>query len=216
MDILKDKTDEELESYFKQYVENFQCAERHTKAACDEVAKYDKLVEYFFPKEIKPQMKLYNKMMDVAVEFEESGFMAGYRLCLKHLQEQGEIPTEESTNPPPADIQRQEMENTSSIDTNDFISTKEIGKMFGTPNWKIVRRIDEFILPKVPDDERGDFIKMEDENVQNRTTTVYWMGHNACKKYVDYMMNSKKFHNVEVGIAKLIVEMQNKFQPATA
>lgn len=213
---LKDKTDEELAGYFKEYVESFQCRERHTKAACDDELEFDKLVSYFFPKELKPQVRLYNKMMDVAVEYEESGFMAGYRMCLKHLQEQEQPFEAEATNPPPEDAKRQTEAVTGSVDALDFISSKQIAEMFGTPNWKVVHRIDEYILPKVSAEEQGDFIKQTERNNQNKTTTVYRLGYNACMKYIDYMMNSKKFHNVEVGIAKLIVEMKNRFQTEAA
>ena len=89
--IPKELTDEQLAEYFREYVDGCQCKERHTEAACNEVEQYDKMVAYFFPKELKPQNRLYDKMMDVAVEYEESGFMAGYRMCLKHLQEQSKL-----------------------------------------------------------------------------------------------------------------------------
>lgn len=212
--LLKDKTNEKLAGYFKEYVESFQCKERHSQAACDEVIQYDKLVSYFFPKELKPQVKLYNKMMDVAVEYEESGFMAGYRMCLKHLQEKSF--EADPTTPPPDEEQRQTEAVTASVDVLDFISSKQIAEMFGTPNWKVVHRIDEYILPKASAEEQGDFIKQQEKNSQNKMTTVYRLGYNACMRYIDYMMNSKKFHNVEVGIAKLIVEMKSRFQSDVA
>lgn len=214
--LLKDKTDEELAGYFREYVEGFQCKERHTQSACDEELAYDNLVAYFFPNELKPQVRLYNKMMDVAVEYEESGFMAGYRLCLKHLQEQAGSFEDSTTNPPPGEEQGQEQADTGSVDALDFISSKQIADMFGTPNWKIVHRIDEYILPNVPEEEKAGYIKRTEKNSQNKKTTLYYLGYDACKNYIDYMMNSKKFHNVEVGIAKLIVEMKNRFQPAMA
>lgn len=210
--LLNEKTDEELAGYFKEYVEGFQCKERHTPSACEEELAYDKLVAYFFPKELKPQVKLYNKMMDVAVEYEESGFIAGYRMCLKHLREQGQPLDAGSTNPPPDEEQRQQGAVAASVDALDFISSRQIADMFGTPNWKVVHRIDEYILPKSSAEEQGEFIKQQEKNSQNKVTTVYWLGYNACMRYIEYMMNSKKFHNVEVGIAKLIVEMKSRFQ----
>ena len=86
--IPKELTDEQLAEYFREYVDGCQCKERHTEAACNEVEQYDKMVAYFFPKELKPQNRFYDKMMDVAVEYEESGFMAGYRmLSLIHISE---------------------------------------------------------------------------------------------------------------------------------
>lgn len=214
--LLNDKTDEELTGYFKEYVESFQCRERHSQAACDEELAYDKLVAYFFPKELKPQVKLFNKMMDVAVEYEESGFMAGYRMCLKHLQEQAGSFETCLTNPPLGEEQGQEKADTGSVDTKDFISSKQIAKMFGVPNWKVVHRIDDYILPDSPEEEKKGFVKKTEKNEQNKMVTLYYLGYDACKRYIDYMMRSKKYHNVEVGIARLIVEMKGKFQPAMA
>ena len=79
-------SDEQLEQYFKDDVDRFQCKERHTKVACDEVEAYDSMVSNIFPNDIKVQSKLYDKMMDVSVEYEVSGFMAGYRMCLEHIK----------------------------------------------------------------------------------------------------------------------------------
>ena len=155
--------------------------------------------------------------MDVAVEYEESGFMAGYRLCLKHLQEQAGSFEDSTTNPPPGEEQGQEQADTGSVDVTDFICSKQIAEIFCTSNWKVVHRIDERILPDVTEDEKAEFIKKTEKCSENqKMATYYYLGYNACKKYIDYMMNSKKFHNVEVGIAKLIVEMKNRFQPAMA
>lgn len=213
----KDRMDEELAGYFKEYVEGFQCKERHTQSAQDEELAYDKLVAYFFPKELKPQVKLYNKMMDVAVEYEESGFMAGYRMCLKHLQEQAGSFEDSPTNPTTGEEQGQEKADTEAFDATDFISSRQIAEMFSTSNWKVVRRIDERILPEVTDKEKEEFVKREErDRYNNKVCTRYYLGREACKKYIDYMMGSKKYHNVEVGIAKLIVEMKNRFQPVMA
>ena len=113
--IPKELTDEQLTEYFREYVDGCQCKERHTEAACNEVEQYDKMVAYFFPKELKPQNRLYDKMMDVAVEYEESGFMAGYRMCLKHLQEQEQQAQTDTTNSIPEEPKRQEQDRKSVV-----------------------------------------------------------------------------------------------------
>lgn len=84
--IIKNLSDEQLSQYFKEYVESMQCKERHTDIACEEVDAYDSMLSSIFPNDIRVQMMLYDKMMDVSVEYEESGFIAGYRMCLEHLK----------------------------------------------------------------------------------------------------------------------------------
>ncbi len=80
-------SDEQLSQYFKDYVDSTQCKERHTDIACDEVEAYDSMVSRMFPNDINVQNRLYDKMMDVSVEYEVSGFLAGYRMCLEHLKQ---------------------------------------------------------------------------------------------------------------------------------
>ena len=80
-------SDEQLSQYFKDYVDSTQCKERHTDIACDEVEAYDSMVSRMFPNDINMQNRLYDKMMDVSVEYEVSGFLAGYRMCLEHLKQ---------------------------------------------------------------------------------------------------------------------------------
>lgn len=80
-------SDEQLSQYFKDYVDSTQCKERHTDIACDEVEAYDSMVSRMFLNDINVQNRLYDKMMDVSVEYEVSGFLAGYRMCLEHLKQ---------------------------------------------------------------------------------------------------------------------------------
>ena len=98
------------------------------RSACNEVEQYDKMVAYFFPKELKPQNRFYDKMMDVAVEYEESGFMAGYRMCLKHLQEQEQQAQTDTTNSIPEEPKRQEQADTGSVDASGFHFLKTDGR----------------------------------------------------------------------------------------
>lgn len=210
--LLQDKTDDELVGYFKEYVESFQCKERHSQAACDEVAQYDKLVSYFFPKELKPQTKLYDKMMDVAVEFEESGFMAGYRMCLKHLQEQEQSLEAKATNSPPEEIKRQTRAVTGPVDALDFISSRQIADIFGTTNFKIVRRINEQILPYCTEDERREFTLSSEMNQQHRYLEVYHLSRDACIRYLDYIEGCRKYTNIAEGIDKFREMIRSAFR----
>lgn len=204
-------TNEQLAEYFKEYVADCQCKERHTEAACDEVAQYDKMVAYFFPKELKPQNRLYEKMMDVAVEYEESGFMAGYRMCLKHLQEQEQSGNGKATNSTPEEIKQQVQAETGSVDALDFISSRQIGDMFSAPNGKVVRRIKNQILPYCTDEERQEFSLTSERSRQNKYIEVYRLSKKACGIYLDHMEKWSGMLNVMTGISEMRKKMQEVF-----
>ena len=61
--------------------------ERHTEKACAEVDKFDKFCERIFPNDTSKQTEVFDKMMEVAVEYEESGFIAGVKWVLAMMQE---------------------------------------------------------------------------------------------------------------------------------
>lgn len=204
-------TNEQLAEYFKEYVADCQCKERHTEAACDEVAQYDKMVAYFFPKELKPQNRLYEKMMDVAVEYEESGFMAGYRMCLKHLQEQAESKTKTITNPTPKCEKHQEMADTASNSASNFISSKEIGIMFSSPNGKVVRRIKNQIVPYCSAEDGRQFVLTTERSSQNKYIEVYRLSRKACEIYLDHMEKWTGMNNVLVGVSEMRKRMSKVF-----
>lgn len=204
-------TNEQLAEYFKEYVAECRCKERHTEAACNEVAQYDKMVAYFFPKELKPQNRLYEKMMDVAVEYEESGFMAGYRMCLKHLQEQEQSEKGKATNSTPEEIKQQVQAETGSVDALDFISSRQIGDMFSAPNGKVVRRIKNQILPYCTDDERQEFSLTSERSRQNKYIEVYRLSKKACGIYLDHMEKWSGMLNVMTGISEMRKKMQEVF-----
>lgn len=209
--IPKELTDEQLVEYFREYVDGCQCKERHTEAACNEVEQYDKMVAYFFPKELKPQNRLYDKMMDVAVEYEESGFMAGYRMCLKHLQEQEQQTQTNTTIPIPEEPKEQEEADTGSVDVLDFISSRQIGEMFSAPNGKVVRRIKNQILPYCTDDERREFSLTSERSRQNKYIEVYRLSKKACGIYLDHMEKWSGMINVMTGISEMRKRMQEVF-----
>lgn len=67
---------------FTQYVESFDNKERHTPEACQAVDQFSSDIENIDttqPDDYQQQSRLYNSMMNAAVEFEESGFIAGMR-----------------------------------------------------------------------------------------------------------------------------------------
>ena len=89
MNELENITDEKMSQMFIDYVSSMEDKERHTESACNEVGTFDKFCEEQFPSDIAIQRELYDKMMDVAVEYEESGFIAGVKWILNLLKEKG-------------------------------------------------------------------------------------------------------------------------------
>lgn len=81
-------TDDMIAELFKDYVASMEDTERHTEAACKEVDAFDQFCEELFPEMIQKQRELYDRMMDVAVEFEESGFIAGFKAAMEFLKKQ--------------------------------------------------------------------------------------------------------------------------------
>lgn len=209
--IPKELTDEQLAEYFKEYVDSCQCKERHTEAACGEVEQYDKMVAYFFPKELKPQNRLYNKMMDVAVEYEESGFMAGYRMCLKHLQRQEQQAQINTTNSIPEEPKKQEKADTGSEDVLDYISSRQMAKMFSTSNFKVVRRIKNQILPYCSEKDRKGFELASERSKQNRYMEVCHLSKRACEIYLEHMEGWSRYTCVVAGISDFKKKMQEVF-----
>ena len=82
--------DEEVIAMFEEYIATYETKERHTENACKEVQIFDEFCERHFPGNIKKQTEFYDKMMSVAVEFEEGGFVAGFRWALS-MMKSGEI-----------------------------------------------------------------------------------------------------------------------------
>lgn len=80
-------TEDMIQGMFRDYVDSMVDKERHTKVACEEVANFDTYCREAFPTDITTQREMYDRMMDVAVEFEESGFIAGFMWALSLVKE---------------------------------------------------------------------------------------------------------------------------------
>lgn len=90
-------TDEQISEMFSDYVTSKEDEERHTQAACKEADAFELYCDCLFPGNTRMQTDLYDKMMDVAVEFEESGFVAGVKWILDLLKRGSTIPSDKST-----------------------------------------------------------------------------------------------------------------------
>ena len=68
-----------IQKMFHDYVEETGGKPRHTQEANYEVSLYRQFIEGAFPSNSTIQDGLFDRMMSCAVEFEESGFIAGFR-----------------------------------------------------------------------------------------------------------------------------------------
>lgn len=75
--------DKVIAQMFSDYVNRMADQERHTEAACVEVDNFDVFLTGAFPDNSKLQNALYERMLNVAVEFEESGFIAGFKTAMQ-------------------------------------------------------------------------------------------------------------------------------------
>lgn len=205
---------------FCDYVTNMEDKPRHTVKADLEVGIFDQFCAGAFPHNIRLQNGLYDKMMNVAVEYEESGFVAGFRYAVtllssqeQTLSEAEQIPTYEAEQTVQEAVKgsQNELQMIDSIG-NDCITTKQIAEMFETTNFKVVSRIEQQILPYLDQESKKFFCKVEGVNVQHKPVTFYKLNRAACQLYLKAMEpKRKKFINIAGGYAKLQELMETVF-----
>lgn len=75
-------SDDAIRQMFSQYVESYEDMERHSDEAvrCAEV--FDDFCSRHIAGDMLTKIEAYTKMTDVAVEFEEGGFVAGFKIAM--------------------------------------------------------------------------------------------------------------------------------------
>lgn len=228
-------SDQALGRMFCDYVESTNCKERHTAAAVHDYDVYADYVENETRSSDAVQNALLEKAMDFAVEFEESGFIAGFRWALMMiLHGAPEPPAEaaESVSAPPvrklttepkkavpepsAPLVR-DIENDRCVDKPiaGCVTSKQIAEIFSTSNFKVVRRIDEKIMPYLDDDTKKNFQLVRGFNSQHKKTTFYRLNRTACELYLAEISKYKKLVNVAGGCGAM-QELVAKVFPADA
>ena len=212
----KKLSDTEIAQMFADYVTRMKDRERHTGAAVKEADAFDTFLESEFPRNIRLQTNLYNRMMNTAVEYEESGFIAGFKTAMALLSGQEELlpaPTQITT--PKAETSKPIYApaiNSNFIEEDGVINTKQIADMFETTNFKVVRRIEKQILPYLDEGTRKYFVKVEGHNIQHKPTVFYKLNKTACSLYLKEMEPKRKnFVNIAGGYAKLQELMRKVF-----
>ena len=230
--------DTEIAQMFSDYVARMEDKERHTKAACKEVDAFDLFCASEFPRNVRLQSLMFEKMMNCAVEFEESGFIAGFKTATALLQGQEEAlqgatqittPNKEQrlleTIPASKDNSNIKKQSKSSVDfrknppddanfvEDGFVKSTQIAEMFGQTNAKVVKRIETQILPYCGKEVEKHFIKVDGYNIQHKKCVFYKMDEVACRLYMKEMEPKKStFVNIAGGIAKL-EELLQKMYP---
>ncbi|MCD8381147.1 MAG: hypothetical protein LUC95_12725 [Lachnospiraceae bacterium] len=213
-------SDTEIAQMFSDYVTRMQDKPRHTGAAQKETDAFDLFCESEFPRNVRLQVNLFDRMMNCAVEYEESGFIAGFKtaMALKSGQEE-DLPKPSNISSPrieetkPAAItEPQKVPNVDDV-VKFRITSKQIAELFETTNAKVVKRIERFIIPKLDDDSRKGFEKYEGVNVQMKPITFYRLNKAACEMYLKQMEPKRKnYVNIAGGCSKLEELMEKVFR----
>ena len=217
-----------LQKMFRDYVGSTNFKPRHTKEAYNEVVLLCEFLNGAFPNNPSLRDTLYEHMMDCAVEFEESGFIAGVRFALGlstepvqpsndgsspslpvtpdevqtafHGNTQGE--QNPSGTPSPVDADKSPA-NAGKVNTPAFISTRQISELFEASHAKIVKRIEDTIMPRL-DKQTRKYFQMEIEYTkQHRRYKVYYLNRTACELYMEEMEGYKKYVNIAGGLVKM-------------
>lgn len=246
-------SDTEIAQMFSDYVARMQDKPRHTKAAIKEADAFDTFCGSEFPRNVRLQNGLFERMMNAAVEYEESGFIAGFKTAMALLsgndgllpvpsgcrenagkdQEQALPPStyisitepetrqHEATNDSkegdkadntPVGFRKNPPDDANFKEDSDHINTVQIAEMFGTTNFKVVRRIEKLILPYLDERTKAHFIRVEGFNIQHKKCTFYKMDSTACQLYLKELEAKKgTYVNIAGGYAKLKELMERMF-----
>lgn len=209
----------EIAQIFSDYVGRMEDWERHTKAACKEVDSFDVCCSSEFPDNVRVQNVMYEKMMNVAIEFEESGFIAGFKTAMalmtgddgllpmpagiENREEAGKAqkqvlpappynssPKEETI--PHAAVTKPQCENHCQNDPEKYIDTTQIAKILGRTNWKTVRTINNSLIPFLSDEEKRDFIQGTKRDRHKKEQIIYKLTLEGCRKFIE-MCESEQF-----------------------
>lgn len=193
---------ESAKEMFVAYVASFEDRERHTDMACEEVKRYDAFCDKVFKDDYKLNCKLSEMMMDVAVEFEESGFIAGVQYATHFL----------------ADTIKETGNSYSEVESKDickYITTHQIAEIFNTGNFRVVKKIEKSILPKLDDSSKKNFVKSTIFNSKNKKIEIYKLNRIACEEYMRSIKQNKKCYiKVAAGYSKLEEFVEHYFNEA--
>lgn len=213
------KDDAIIAKMFSDYVMSMEDMPRHTEQANAEVDAYDQFCIRAVGQDVERYNEMYDKMMNVAIEFEESGFIAGFKYAMMlqkdHIEENDiEILNTSSNSMESAQEAITKPKEYAKIGefNENCITTKQIAEMFETTNFKVVRRIERQIFPFLDQETQSFFTMVEAYNVQHKPLKMYKLNKSACNLYLKEMESKKKnYINIAGGYAKLQELMEKVF-----
>lgn len=233
-------SDMEIAQMFSDYVERMDARPRHTGAAIKESEGFDTMLESEFPRNIRLQTIMFDKMMSCAIEYEESGFIAGFKTAMALLSGNEEYlpqPTEDCKKPEmtrkrilsadpnnstpkqekqPCGANAKPQKRPKAKPKNDgpekYIDSLEIAKMFECRNSKVVDRCLKIIVPSLENEEdKKGFFECAQKNSKRKQIVVVRLDHKACQRYCEYMKGYREFTKTDPGIARLKDRMREVF-----
>lgn len=195
---------------FTNYVEGFDSRPRHSKAADIEVGAFDSYVSGACPGNLKLQDGLCRRMMNVAVEYEQCGFVAGVRYAFQLIRNQaGDAAEAMPGNAAPGEAAGRAVPGNDAAEWREpeaaswSITSKQIAEMFETSHYKVVLRIETRILPELDAQSRLNFRKEVGQTPQRKKYVYYRLNRAACDAYMKEMDLYKKYVKVAGGLAKM-------------
>lgn len=212
--------DKAIQQLFFQYVDSFEDRERHSDEAVRCAEAFDDFCSRHIEGGTLKKIEAYTKMTDVAVEFEEGGFIAGFKTAMNLLLAQEQAPSYDTQNTTNEAGESQHKATNGSNEGSKmkcFITSLQIAELFQTPNHKVIKRIEERIMPLLDEDSKAMFKKTSGKNSQNKEVTFYKLNQAACMMYLEIMEPKKtQFINIAGGYAKLQELMQSTFRTEVA
>ena len=224
----KNLSDTEIAQMFSDYVTRMEEKERHTGAAVKEADAFDTFLESEFPRNVRLQVNLYDRMMNTAIEFEESGFIAGFKTAMalmsgnddlfpkpietgvKTAQEQDLATKPNNPTHKPKKTENKAVTEPQSVFTK-YIDTTEIAKMFERTNFKTVRSIKEHILPYCTEEQKKNFAFETKREKFKKEQEIIKLSLAGCKLYLEYCERLTYFKNFTEGIELLKKAMEEKW-----
>lgn len=208
--------DKAIQQLFCQYIESCEDRERHSAEAVRCAEAFDDFCSRHIEGGVLKKIEAYTKMTDVAVEFEESGFIAGFKVAMNLLlAEEQDSADEAKITTNEAGGSQQEAVNASiegSKMDECFITSVQIAELFGQVHSKVMHRIEDRIMPLLDETSKAMFKKEIGKNKQNKDLPFYKLNQTACIMYLEVMEPKKaQFINIAGGYAKLQELMQRTF-----
>nr|DAO80791.1 MAG TPA: hypothetical protein [Caudoviricetes sp.] len=133
--------DKAIRELFKQYVRSFEDKERHSEESVRRAEEFDDFCSSHINGSSITKFNVYVKMTDVAVEFEEDGFVAGFKTAMSLIfeQEQPKIqePIKTTLDSKQTKHKAVKAKYSQSNNRECFITSIHIGKVFRKVNFSV-------------------------------------------------------------------------------